>query len=62
MGCVHTLFNPGDEENFIHRPGILHPHKSVTVDAVVFKRRPQTQSELCTANSQSSTNDKKAGN
>lgn len=29
----------GDDENFTHRPGILHLHKSVTVDAfcVVFR-------------------------
>lgn len=39
MGCEHTLFSPGDEENFTHRPGILHLHKSVMVDAfgVVFR-------------------------
>ena len=36
-GCEHMV-SPGDE-NFTHRPGILHLHKSVMVDAfcVVFR-------------------------
>lgn len=39
MSCVHTFFSPGDEENFTHRPGILHLHKSVMVDAFYVEFR-----------------------
>lgn len=62
--CKLDLLSPGDEEDFAHRPGILHLHKSVMVDAfcVSVQRRPRSQSTLCAVNSQSSGDDMKAGN
>lgn len=65
MVCEHTLFSPGDEGNFTHRPGILHLHKSVTVHGfcVVFRdAHRHTEHTLCCTTSQPSSDNTKAGN
>lgn len=36
---MHTLFSPGDEEHFAHRPEILHLYKSVMLDAFCIEFR-----------------------